>query len=329
MIEASRTFRGTEATYFPGVRVRSKTAEDTVSQGSVSFPFLASRAQAQARHRLVSAGPALAGRRTLAPGLVSAPRLARSAVRVPQTLRQDVSDQALSAAPNLFVHEGARQQLERSLRNVLGQRIILAITDNRRTMITARQVGGALEVRVHHMFLDADPFTQNALGRYLRYGDKAANDVIGAYIESNQQRIRPQRSGKHHLRPKGVKHDLGTIFGRLNDTYFQGMVDASVTWGRQSKPRGGCVRSSIKLGTYCADRKLIRIHPALDKAWVPRYFVEYIVFHEMLHHMMPMPVVDGRRAVHTPEFLESEKRFRHYAKAIAWEQAHLGRLLRS
>lgn len=300
-----------------------------MSQGSVSFPFLASRAQAQARHRLVSAGPAATGRRTLSPGLASAPRLARSAVRVPQGLRQDVSDQALSAAPNLFVHEGARQQLERSLRNVLGQRIILAITDNRRTMITARQSGGALEVRVHHMFLDADPFTQNALGRYLRYADRAANSVIGSYIESNQQRIRPKRHHDQTLRTLGRKHDLASIYGRLNDTYFQGMVDASVTWGRQSKPRVGAVRSSIKLGTYCADRKLIRIHPILDRSWVPRYFVEYIVFHEMLHHMMPMPIRDGRRAVHTAEFLESEKRFRNYAKAIAWEQAHLGRLLRA
>jgi len=261
--------------------------------------------------------------------LVSAPRLARSAVRVPQGLRQDASDQALAAAPNLFVHEGARQQLERALRNVLGQRISLAITDNRRTMITARQSGGALEVRVHHMFLDADPFTQHALGRYLRYADKAANDVIGAYIEANQQRIRPARQRDSvNLRTAGRKHDLQAMFNRLNDTYFQGMVDASVTWGRRSKARKA-QRDSIKLGTYCADRKLIRIHPTLDRSWVPRYFVEYIVFHEMLHHMMPMPVRDGRRAVHTAEFLESEQRFRHYARAIAWERAHVGRLLRS
>lgn len=293
----------------------------------VSFPFLASRVQSQARHRLVQAGPANTTRRP-GPGLVAAPQLARSAVRVPQALRQDASDQAHAAAPNLFVHEGARQQLERSLRNVLGARITLAITDNRRTMISARQVGGALEVRVHHMFLDADPFTQHALGRYLRYGDRASNNVIGAYIEANQQRIRPKKA-RDSLRTQGRKHDLRAIFNRLNDTYFQGMVDASVTWGRRTKPRGK-QRSCIKLGTYCADRKLIRIHPTLDRSWVPRYFVEYVVFHEMLHHMMPMPVrEDGRRELHTAEFLESERRFRHYARAIAWEQAHLGRLLRS
>jgi hypothetical protein len=246
---------------------------------------------------------------------------------VPNLKRHELSDEAHNAAPHLFVHEGARQQLEKSLRRVLGQRIVLAITDNRRTMISARPVPGALELRVHHMFLDADPFTQNALGRYLRYGDRAANDAIGAYIEANQQRIRPC-SPSQALRTAGRKHDLQEMFGRLNDMYFQGVVDATVTWGRATKPASGS-RTSIKLGTYCPDRKLIRIHPGLDRSWVPRYFVEYVVFHEMLHHMMPMPIRDGRRELHTPEFREREQRFRHYARAIEWERQHIGRLLRS
>jgi len=304
-----------------------------VSQGLVSFPFLASRVQSQARHRLVSAGPSTTSKRT-GPGLVSAPPLARSAVRVPQALKHEddlhVEQSSHSAAAHLFVHEGARQQLEKSLRRVLGRRIILAITDNRRTMITARTVGGALEVRVHHMFLDADLFTQHALGRYLRYGDRAANDAIGSYIEANQQRIRPTSRGTQTLRTQGRKHDLQAIFGRLNDTYFQGMVDATVGWARNTRSPGDRrQRTTIKLGTYCADRKLIRIHPVLDRSWVPRYFVEYVVFHEMLHHMMPMPVRDGRRELHPPQFLEREQRFRHYARAIEWEREHVGRLLRS
>jgi len=128
---------------------------------------------------------------------------------------------------------------------------------------------------------------------------------------------------------QGKKHDLQAIFGRLNDTYFQGMVDASVTWGRRVKGRTG-QRASIKLGTYCAQRKLIRIHPALDGSWVPRYFVEYVLFHEMLHHMIPMPLrEDGRREVHSAEFRASEQRFRHYARALEWERQHISRLLRA
>ena len=297
-----------------------------MTKGPVSFPFLASRVQSQLRHRLVSAGPAPAPSKRAGPGLVAAPPLARSAVRVPQAVKPD-AEPSSGAAPHLFVHEGARQQLEKTLRQTLSQRVTIAITDNRRTMITAHRTAGALEVRVHHMFLDADPFTQRALGRYLRYGDRASNEMIGAYIEANQQRIRPPL-GSDRLRTAGRRHDLQAMFHRLNDTYFQGMVDASVTWGRATRPKSG-QRKSIKLGTYCADRKLIRIHPTLDRGWVPRYFVEYVVFHEMLHHMMPMPVRGGRRELHTPEFRESEQRFRHYARAIEWEAQHVGRLLRS
>jgi hypothetical protein len=248
-------------------------------------------------------------------------------VRVPSGINAGSGEQSNTGTPDLFVHEGARQQLERSLRRVIGQRIVLAITDNRRNMVSARPIAGALEVRVHHMFLDADPFTQAAVGRYLRYGDRAASLTVGSYIEANQQRIRPAKAGRA-LRTQGRKHDLQAMFNRLNDTYFQGMVDARVCWGRRSKSPNG-QRWSIKLGTYCADRKLIRIHPALDRAWVPRYFVEYVLFHEMLHHMMPMPVRDGRRELHTPEFRQGEQRFRHYTRAIEWERQHLGRLLRS
>jgi hypothetical protein len=297
-----------------------------VSNGLVSLPFLASRVQSRTRHRLVSAGPSAPSKR-VGPGLASAPQLARSAVRVPNGLRPEGAIQSQSgSAANLFVHEGARQQLERSLRRVLGQRIVLAITDNRREMVSARASAAALEVRVHHMFLDADRFTQQAVGRYLRYGDRAASLTIGAYIEANQQRIRPAK--RHTQHTDGRKHDLRTLFDHLNDTYFQGMVDASITWARRSKPASG-QRASIKLGTYCADKKLIRIHPTLDRSWVPRYFIEYIIFHEMLHHMMPMPVRDGRRELHSPEFRQGEQRYRNYARALAWEAQHISRVLRS
>jgi hypothetical protein len=235
----------------------------------------------------------------------------------------------LATAPHLFVHEGARQQLERALRRVLGKRIELAITDNRRMMLTTRDMRGSVLVRVHHMFLDADPFTQHALGRYLRFGDRASSNIVGSYIEANEQRIRPLRRRNKAMHTAGQKHDLFAIFNRLNDMYFQGMVDAQVTWGRRTRPKNERLRESIKLGTYCAERKIIRIHPTLDRSWVPRYFVEYVVFHEMLHHMIPMPVRGGRRDLHSAEFRESEQRFRRYAEALEWEQKNLTRLLRS
>ena len=84
------------------------------------------------------------------------------------------------------------------------------------------------------------------------------------------------------------------------------------------------------MGSYSSDSKVIRIHPALDQSRVPRYFVEWIVFHEMLHHVhRARRGPDGRRCVHTPEFLEHERRFYAFERAQRWENENLDLLLRS
>ena len=82
------------------------------------------------------------------------------------------------------------------------------------------------------------------------------------------------------------------------------------------------------MGSYSADSRVIRIHPALDQPGVPRYFVEWIVFHEMLHHLYRARAAsDGRRCVHPPEFVEHERRFHAFHRAQAWEASNLDLLL--
>ena len=108
--------------------------------------------------------------------------------------------------------------------------------------------------------------------------------------------------------------------------HFGDALDARIGWGRRI--RGGR-RHSIKMGVYLHDQKLIRIHPNLDDERVPRYFVELVVFHEMLHQAIP-PVTarDGRRIVHGREFRTREKRFPGYDRARSWEKQNLHLLLR-
>lgn len=288
----------------------------------ITFPF---RTLAATPGR--AAGDLSSTRRHRRRGPDSAPR--RAALRVPT---QAVQSELVfpSAFPHLFVHEGARQQLEKRLALILGDRLTLAVTDNRRTMISSSRKGGVLRLRLHHMFLDADPFTLTALGRYLRDGDRNASTLLGGFIESRRQHIAPPPRRPRLLRTAGAHHDLASLFELLNARYFQGLVDATVTWGRRAPPvRGRRRRQSIKLGTYCSEEKLVRIHPALDQPFVPRFFVEYIVFHEMLHHVMPMPVSNGRRQFHTPEFRARERTFAEYERAIRWEKRFVHRLLNS
>jgi hypothetical protein len=62
---------------------------------------------------------------------------------------------------------------------------------------------------------------------------------------------------------------------------------------------------------------------------VPRYVVENVVFHEMLHQLIPRQYLNGRWSVHPPEFRRQERRFLYHQQAEQWQRQHLGRLLRS
>jgi hypothetical protein len=225
-----------------------------------------------------------------------------------------------------------RRILERRLRSRFEARVEVQIHDNTHTMVTYHRGRGYWRLRLHHMFLAATDEILTALAGYVRFSDSASSLQLDQFIEQNRAFIRkvPPAVLRRRLRidPKGDHHDLEQIYGELNRRYFRNRVDATITYG--PPPRTRRPRKSIKMGSYSADSKVIRIHPALDQQRVPRYFVEWIVFHEMLHHVHPTRRrSDGRRCVHTPEFLEHERRFHHFERAYAWEQNNLDLLLRS
>jgi hypothetical protein len=266
-----------------------------------------------------------------------------------------------SAAPQLFIHEGARQALERKLKAAWGpsRPVVLSITDNRHSIISHSTKCGVLHARIHHMFLDAPARVVDALVRYVAKGDREASQLVGQYIDANGGRLARRRPRAIPLETRGDHHDLLAIFNDLNTRYFHGACTALITWGRHTKRKRGQARRAIRLGSYASLERLIRIHPVLDRPWVPRYFVAYVVYHEMLHHMIPAArgtpsrgaisnmasarssttssraassapaAPSARRVLHPPEFLERERAFRKYERALEWERRHIGRLLRA
>ena len=213
----------------------------------------------------------------------------------------------------------------------LGVPLSLTITDNRRTMLSIQRRGSVRRVRLHHMFVDATPEIIEAVGRYLSRGDRFASKLIDRYIAENQDRIKtPAQLPAPRLEPRGVVYDLVEIQSLLSEQYFGGLIELAITWGRHgTSQRKRRSRRTIRMGTYFIDEQLIRIHPALDQMFVPRYFVEWVVYHEMLHHVVPMPLVKGRRVYHSPEFRSRERQYSDYERARAWEERHLRKLIAS
>ncbi|HEU4384181.1 MAG TPA: hypothetical protein VFR85_11860 [Anaeromyxobacteraceae bacterium] len=221
----------------------------------------------------------------------------------------------------------AASHLADSISELLGERVRLAVHDNRSTMVSFRRAGGAVCYRVHHLFLRAPGEVVRALAAFasprLRAGRRReAGRRIDAWVRQNRAAIAPLDPGS--LRARGRHHDLSGILKRLNAEHFGGAVRAAIGWGRGG---AGADRRSIKTGVYLHDARAIRVHPALDRAQVPEFYVAAVVFHEMLHQVVPGEERGGRRVVHGPEFRRRERAYPDHARAREWEKRNLDLLL--
>lgn len=215
------------------------------------------------------------------------------------------------------------QRLRMLLQSHLRRSVHLVITDNVSNMVHVTEQGDSYQIRLHRMFLEADSRIVWTLARFIETGDGTYRARLSEFIEEYSYLIRHRTPEPE---PHGEVHDLQEIFDSLNDRYFGGKVKATITWGQRpgGKPRH---HKSVKLGTYNAHTKTITIHPLLDRAFVPRFFVEFVVYHEMLHAVVGREKRGGRVYHHTGEFRDLERRFEHYLEAVNWEKDNRVRLL--
>ncbi len=221
--------------------------------------------------------------------------------------------------------------LERELSAQTGASVSVTLTNNRSTMISfrRRRDTGAVSVRLHHMFLRAEPPVVKALSEWLRHGRRGRpGTLLDAFIRANQHEIRGAAARRIRVEPQGRYFDLAQLFDEQNQAEFEGRVHARITWGQMPTARR---RRSIRLGSYTEETRLIRIHPLLDQSFVPEFVVRFIVFHEMLHADLGiLRGSNGRRQMHTPEFRRRERQHPDYDRAEEWiaAPANLNRLLR-
>lgn len=126
---------------------------------------------------------------------------------------------------------------------------------------------------------------------------------------------------------KGQYFNLTRVFEKLNARYFGNRLRGyQIVWGRKHRQRP---KDSIVFGTIQEEDRMIRIHPLLDQAWVPGWFLQYVVYHEMLHAVVPDKWdANGRRRVHHEKFLAREREYFWFRRAKAWEEENLARFLR-
>ena len=151
-----------------------------------------------------------------------------------------------------------------------------------------------------------------------------ARDTYSAYIKSPEMRERALENKRKRGRKvvsghRGEVYDLDKIFDRLNTRYFRGELAKPVlTWSARKTYR--------ILGHHDATHQTVVVSKSLDSADVPRYVLEYIVYHEMLHIHHPTVHHNGRRYNHTAAFRADERKFEYFEESERWIERNVRRL---
>jgi len=145
------------------------------------------------------------------------------------------------------------------------------------------------------------PLDRAHMARYRRY-------VTAQHISQKADLVRQIRGRKRLASPQGLTYDLEAIFEELNTKFFHGLLARpQMSWSSE--------RARNRLGHYDPAHNTIVVSRVFDHPRVPRFVVEYIVYHEMLHLKHPVKVRGSRRCVHPAEFYNEERLFPDHEKA--------------
>ncbi len=112
-------------------------------------------------------------------------------------------------------------------------------------------------------------------------------------------------------RPQGVVYDLRELFEVVNARYLGGtMSPPRLAWSDRLTSR--------RLGYFEPQRDRIVVSRTLDAERVPRFVVEYIVYHELIHRKLGTTWSGSRMRSHTAQFRREERKFAHYREVEEW-----------
>jgi hypothetical protein len=135
--------------------------------------------------------------------------------------------------------------------------------------------------------------------------------AASASVTRQAELIRFARGSKRFTGPEGRYYHLDEVFDSLNVRFFGGLLGRpELTWSEHAAKRA--------LGHYDAAHNTIVVSRVFDRPSSPRYAIEYLLYHEMLHLKHPVQRRGLRRCVHTPQFKAEEALFPELNEALAF-----------
>lgn len=184
---------------------------------------------------------------------------------------------------------------------------------NTRHLYRQKAHAAGANLTINEAFLHAPTGVLEAILKAVQPGDaESYRQEIYQYAQSKafsqiSQALIPsvQKFKQHTL---GRYFDLEEIFERVNTRYFAGrMPKPRLTWNETLTRR--------KLGHYDPNVDTVMVSISLDASQTPRYVLDFILYHELLHKQHGVKNVNGRRYAHTPAFRKAEAKFKQYQQA--------------
>lgn len=180
---------------------------------------------------------------------------------------------------------------------------------------------------LHTLFLEAPDQIVKAIIQYAQSRKSEDHSLIKQFVYAKQNELDLSHTlNKKKLVTKGRYFDLKQIYSSVNQRDFENKMNLEITW---FYPRYRTYRH-ITFGQYDRCLKLIKINHYLDTEKTPHFFMDYLIYHEMLHEKSP-PYMDqsGRCRIHTKEFKALEKNHPFIRESKQWEKTFLKEFWRS
>lgn len=206
-------------------------------------------------------------------------------------------------------------------------KVDLKIKDYKSTYIRLLKSQSKMKISLHKLFLHAPDIIQNAVVNFCIDKDKSSYIMIKTYANIFFSNLDySNRLDYKKLITKGDCFDLKQIYENLNIIYFNNSLKLNITWFEKPKYRR---YSHFTFGSFDKNLKLIRINKLIDQQHFPFYFINYIVYHEMLHSICPVEIdVKGNKKIHTKKFKALEKKFAYYKESQEFEKKILNKGLK-
>jgi len=181
---------------------------------------------------------------------------------------------------------------------------------NTASLFRARTLKDGVHLTASEAFIEAGPEVLEALiCAALGAGGETASKAVRAYAESEPfaRLLRELDLPEADDAARGRYYDLRAVFERVNREYFQDRIERPrLVWNSTLTRR--------KLGHYQPASDTVMISITLDQPGIPEAVIDFVMFHELLHKDLGMPLVNGRRRVHSPAFRQAERKFRQYSE---------------